>query len=77
MNCPINKPESECPCPEFSKEGLCDYPYRTCPSKEHCEKIAAVLDQQLEIPAMYPMLINKTCAECVAHPNICIGKIGY
>ena len=25
--CPINK--TECPCPEYSKEGLCDYPYKT------------------------------------------------
>lgn len=25
MNCPINK--LVCPCPEYSKEGLCDYPY--------------------------------------------------
>jgi hypothetical protein len=28
MQCPIVKPESECPCPEYSKEGLCDWPYR-------------------------------------------------
>lgn len=25
MNCPIKK--DTCPCEEFSKEGLCDYPY--------------------------------------------------
>jgi hypothetical protein len=25
-NCPAGK--KECPCKEFSKEGLCDYPYR-------------------------------------------------
>ncbi len=25
MNCPIGK--KDCPCPEYSKEGLCDYPF--------------------------------------------------
>jgi len=24
--CPVM--EKNCPCPEFSKEGLCDYPYK-------------------------------------------------
>jgi len=78
MECPINKPEGECQDCPYSKEGLCDYPYRVCPGKEKCEKIAAVLDQQFEVPAMYPLLINKTCLECDAYfPPICISKVGY
>ena len=26
MECPVNK--KECPCTEYEKDGLCDYPYR-------------------------------------------------
>jgi hypothetical protein len=29
MICPINKKECEI-CAEYSKEGLCDFPYRNC-----------------------------------------------
>lgn len=28
-SCPAGKPLDDCPCPEYSKEGLCDWPYRS------------------------------------------------
>jgi len=26
--CPIDKPQDDCPCEDYSKEGLCDWPYK-------------------------------------------------
>lgn len=26
-SCPAGKPLDDCPCPDFSKEGFCDWPY--------------------------------------------------
>ena len=28
MHCPLSEKKRDCPCPEYSKEGLCDWPYR-------------------------------------------------
>lgn len=41
MDCPIDKNQNECPCPEYSKEGLCDYPYRN--------SYGAILENRLAI----------------------------
>jgi hypothetical protein len=37
MNCPANK--KECPCKEYSKENLCDYPYRTGMTLEEIKEL--------------------------------------
>lgn len=42
MNCPIGKPLDDCPC-EYSKQGLCDYPYRNDLPPEPWTEIARLL----------------------------------
>ena len=44
MNCPINK--TECPCPEFSKDRLCDYPYRKGLTYEEIKKVTEKADER-------------------------------
>ena len=37
MKCPVGK--KECPCEEYSKDELCDYPYRNGMSLEEIQEI--------------------------------------
>jgi len=81
QKCPLGYAVPDCSACCYQKEGLCDYPYAIgdCPGLGNCQKVAAVLDQQLEVPQMYVVMIRKTCQECKANKNqpICISKIGY
>lgn len=41
MNCPERK--AFCPCPEFSKEGICDWPYRNGMSLQEARYMTEIL----------------------------------
>lgn len=43
MNCPIGKPLDDCPCRDYSKQGLCDYPYRNDLPPEPWTQIGKIL----------------------------------
>jgi hypothetical protein len=38
MTCPIELPEGLCECCVYSKEGLCDYPYKVTTPKQQEDK---------------------------------------
>ncbi len=43
MTCPIGKPLDDCPCKDYAKEGLCDYPYRNDLPPKPWTEIARIL----------------------------------
>ena len=68
VKCSMDYPNPDCNnCPgQFSKEGLCDWPYvlGICPHINDCQKIAAVLDQDLVSDAQYAECMLETCRTC-------------
>lgn len=48
LNCPLKYPEC-IKCPEYSKEGLCDYPYKNTPAEiKHIELYGHRVDMNRE-----------------------------
>lgn len=39
MSCPIDKPDTDCLTCGYSKELICDYPYKKGMSYEQCQEI--------------------------------------
>jgi len=69
MNCPINK--DECPCPEYSKEGFCDYPYKSVTASGEIKTIREMVHWKFKclkcghrFRAMEPMELYEAYNEC-------------